>query len=59
MRNTLRDSQSQVNELSEGIARGRFLTSLTIQSADEMNLTIFAGLRASDIFKMIEKSDGF
>lgn len=28
------DSQSQVNELSEGIAGGRFLTFLVIQSAD-------------------------
>lgn len=29
-----RDNQSQVNELSEGIAGGRFLTFLVIQSAD-------------------------
>lgn len=47
--------KSRVNELSEGISRGRFLTSSAIQSANQMNLTIFAGLRASDIFKIIER----
>lgn len=30
-----------------------------IQSANQMNLTISAGLRASDILKMMEKSDRF
>lgn len=44
------DSQSQVNELSEGNAGGRFLTLLVIQSAAQMILTIFASLRACDIF---------
>lgn len=34
VRNTFRDSQSHVNELSEGIAGGKFLTFLRTQSAD-------------------------